>query len=268
MKHSTACIPIHGSKSVLEAAHEIADFSSDTIQVVSASEKELPVDAAPVRFAVLMKDRALSNSWGINVENTGDAYIYCRDNMKGQKVSLHRSGKQHISLDASIARLPQFAGATRFMNQWSEPEFEDHAVATFYLLFPNWGVRLGADQIRKTENTWRKNELLIIGHEKDMTVVAFYIVDNDRSMTYRGKGSCIALSRLPLRPGKILHVYAWREPDDGELLTKIQESAFPHAAQTFARTNVREGSYCMSVTGERGETHYMVTFPVIYSPPD
>ena len=49
---------------------------------------ELPLRATPLQFAVTKKDGFVSNSWGVRVEKKGDAYVYCRDAMKDQKVSL------------------------------------------------------------------------------------------------------------------------------------------------------------------------------------
>ena len=254
---------------VLELARTGADFSSHTMQVVSASKEEdleLPIEHSPVNFAILMEDGTVSNTWGINVEDTGDAYIYCRDNLRGQKISLHRSGKQHIAFDSSITRLPHFAG-DRYLSKWDEPKFEDQAIASVCLLFPTWGVRLGVEEVRHSHAKWRKNELFIIGHREDMTVVSFYIVDEGRTMKYRGSNSHISLCRLSLKPGKILHAFAWTEPE-GNLRALIEEKALGQAASTLASQNAEEGSYCMSVGRERGKTHYLVTFPVSYRPTD
>ena len=52
---------------------------------------ELPLRTKQIRFAVQWKNGLTSNAWAVCVENTGDAYIYCRDNIKEQKVSLHDS---------------------------------------------------------------------------------------------------------------------------------------------------------------------------------
>ena len=254
---------------VLDLARTGADFSSLTMQVVSASKEEdleLPIEHSPVNFAILMEDGTVSNTWGIKVEDTGDAYIYCRDNLRGQKISLHRSGKQHIAFDSSITKLPHFAG-DRYLSKWDEPKFEDQAVASVCLLFPTWGVRLGVEQVRHFHAKWRKNELFIVGHREHMTVVSFYVVDERTTMRYRGSNPYISLCRLSLNPGKILHAFAWKEPE-GDLPALIEERAFGHAASTFASQNAEEGSYCMSVGGERGKTHYLVTFPVSYTPPN
>ena len=256
---------------LIRAITKQANFSSDLIQVILASSEKdlkLPLERTPARFAVLKKDGSVSNTWGVNIENSGDAYIYCRDNMKGQKISLHRSGKQHISFDESVTKLPHFSGS-RFMNQWQEPEFEDNAVPTFCLLFPNWGIELTRKQVTDAESKWKKNELFIIGHEKEMTVVSFYVVDEGRKMVYRGDRSVISLCRVPLKPGKILHVFAERQRE-GDLRALIEEKAFPHAGAFLSNQKLQKGSYCLAVTGQRGEhreTHYMVTFSVDYTPP-
>ena len=239
------------------------------MQVISTSKErdlELPIERSPVNFAVLMRDGTVSNTWGVKVEDTGDAYIYCRDNLKGQKISLHRSGKQHIAFDRSITDLPDFVG-DRYMSKWDEPKFEGRAIASVCLVFPVWGVRLGVEEVRRFNAKWRKNELFIIGHREDMTVVSFFVVDEGATMTYRGSSPYIALCRLPLRPGKMLHAFAWREPERG-LRTLIEQKVFGHAASEFANRNAESGSYCMSVGGQRDKTHYLVTFPVRYNPPN
>ena len=158
---------------------EKTDFSSDRIQAISVTDVALPLERSPVRFAVLMKNGFVSNSWRIFIEKPGDAYIVCRDSFNGQKISLHCSGKQHIAFDKSVTKLPNFSGS-RFMNQWREPKFDNHAISTFDLFFPNWGIGLTPKQISESESKWKKNELFIIGHEKDMTVISFYIVDKNR----------------------------------------------------------------------------------------
>ena len=251
--------------SLIESMCERVDFSSDRIQVMSVTDVTLPLERSPVRVAVLMKNGSVSNSWRIFVAKSGDAYIACRDNLRGQKVSLHCSGKQHIAFDKSVTELPDFSGS-RFMNQWREPRFHNHAVPTFDLLFPNWGIGLTPKQILQSESKWKKNELLIIGHEKDMTVISFYIVDDNRKMIYRGPKSVIPLCKLTLRPSKTLHVFALRQSETN-LRDLIQEKVFPHVVANFGNRALQRGSYTMSVTGERGATRYMVTFPVDYTPP-
>ena len=63
----------------------------------------LPLRTECIRFAVERRNGLTSNAWGVRVEKTGDAYIYCRDTLKDQKVSLHASGKQHISVSKEAA---------------------------------------------------------------------------------------------------------------------------------------------------------------------
>ena len=254
---------------LIERLSSEADFSSNLVKVYSVSSEkdyDLPRTRAPVRFAVLMKDGGVSNSWGVSVRDTGDAYIFCRDSMRGQKVSLHCSGKQHVSFDESVTKLPNFSGS-RFMNQWREPEFEDHAIPTFAILFPNWGTRLGDAVVSASETKWKKNELFIVGHETEVTAVSFYIVDEHRRMVYRGDRSVIRLCKLPLRLGKTLHVFAERQLE-GDLVPLIREKAFPSAAASFAAQGAHSGLYRMCVTGERGETRWMVPFSVDYKSPE
>jgi hypothetical protein len=247
-----------------------ANFESKLVQVVSTTSERnlvLPLERAPIRFAVLMQSGRVSNTWKIEVNRLGDTYIFCRDNLQGQKVSLHCSGKQHIAFDPSIGQLPN-SPKSRFMNQWQEPEFEDHAIPTFALLFPRWGVGLGRTGISTSEELWKKNELYVIGHKTEMTVVTFYIVDSNRNMVHHGPKSVIQLCKLPLRPGKTLHVFAERQAE-GNLLELMRDTVFPHAGAVFAEGGAESGSYCMCATGVlgNGKTNYMVTFSVDYKAP-
>ena len=159
----------------------------------------LPSRESPIHFAVQQENRLTSNAWGVHVENTGDAYVYCRHNLKGQKISLHRSGKQHISLDESF--VSQMGSSDRFMNQWREPHYTQETIATFRLLFPAWGVGLSEEQRRTAKSAWNKNDLLIYGHDEFMTVVSFVIADD--GVTIRKKKGSYAscpIGILPLSP--------------------------------------------------------------------
>ena len=78
---------------------------------------DLPITESPIRFAVCYRNGCTSNSWKVETRpQIGDAYVFCRDNMQAQHVSLHASGKRHITLDP---RAPS-AGNLRekqFLNQ-------------------------------------------------------------------------------------------------------------------------------------------------------
>ena len=78
-------------------------MSNDEMTLLKRNGLELPLRTYPIRFAVKRRGGFTSNSWGVRVERKGDAYIYCRDSMKDQKVSLHASGKQHISFNENAA---------------------------------------------------------------------------------------------------------------------------------------------------------------------
>ena len=187
------------------------------------NEIYLPKGKSPIHFAVQMTNGRTSNAWGVRVENTGDAYIYCRDNMKGQKVSLHASGKQHISFDKNVPGMERLTG-DRFMNQWQEPVYEREAIATFRLLFPSWGIGLNAEQRATSRSTWDKNHILVEGHDELLTVVSFVIIDDDRELK-RPEGSppMSLLGVLQLRRGKKLYVVAGWQPE-GNLRTIVERA--------------------------------------------
>ena len=160
---------------------------------------------APINFSVLSSDGRQSNRWGVKVNKKGDAYVYCRDTPNAEKVSLHASGRQHISISAE--RAVQVGSGTRFGNVWREPEFDSEAIPTFSLVFPPWGVG-----VRPEARSVTKDELMIVGHKEMTVVVAFFVVDSGRRM--QGHIPHFVLGSIPLRPGKTLHVIAWKEQDE------------------------------------------------------
>ena len=237
-------------------------YDSDLMQVVSVSCKNqdlvLPLTKGPVNFAVARSDGKLSNRWGAYVGSKGDAYVYCRDNPNAEKVSLHASGRQHISLTGEFA---QGAGVEdRFGNVWSEPEFATEAVATFSLLFPTWGVGLDTAAALKAS---KKDQLLIVGHKEKMVVVAFFVVDTDRET--QGSFPHIVLGRLLLRERKILHIVAFKEPQDG--LRRLVEKTLPEIAQTLTNHEIADTDLTLNLQGYRQpNSAYMVSLPVRYTP--
>lgn len=175
---------------------------------------ELPLRAGPIRFAVLRKGGITSNSWGVRVERTGDAYIYSRDGMNDQKVSLHASGKQHISLNTSGRTVKSLASG-RFMNQWREPQHTTKAVPTLRLLFPYWGLGSTEPQRGSASRAWEKNNVLIPGHDEMVTVVSFVIVDDGQRLRKEdGSPPSVPFGVLRLGPRrKSLYVIASYEPE-------------------------------------------------------
>ena len=118
------------------------------------------------------------NPWGVNINKKGDAYVYCRDIPGAEKVSLHTSGRQHISISEEWAA--RIGAENRFGPVWTQPQFDKEAIATFSLVFPPWGVG-----IRPQGKKRSKDELLIVGHSTKVVVVCFFIVDSSRSMQSR-----------------------------------------------------------------------------------
>ena len=92
-------------------------FDSDTMQVlaVSGTEKvfDFPLREGPIRFSVVRCDGKVSNRWGVGLSGKGDAYIYCRDVPDAEKVSLHASGRQHISITPQNRRTRGRGGSIR-----------------------------------------------------------------------------------------------------------------------------------------------------------
>ena len=146
------------------------------------------------------------------------------------------------------------------MNEWTEPEIEQEAIATFSLIFPPWGVGRHYESEKLT-----KDELLIIGHKEKLVVVYFFIVESAKKM--QGHLPHIVLGELQLRPGKTLHIIAWKEPENN-LMERIQ-SAIPQVSLGLSKQELEEGDYTLNLHGYRGlNSAYMLSVPVHYTPLD
>ncbi len=193
---------------ILAVLGEIS-FEGDPVQVLSlrpkGTEVDFPLAEGPINFSV-MSDGGLSVRWGVKTGPRGDAYIYNRDVANAEKVSLHASGAQHIAItDETAIRV---GASSRFGPGWAEPVFDRRAVPTFSILFPPWGIT-----DRRPENlARRKGELLIVGHREKVVVVGFFITSS--SSILQVDAPHFVLGKLALRPGKSLHVVAWKEPEN------------------------------------------------------
>ena len=226
----------------------------------------LPCKESPIRFAVQQRNGLTSNAWGVKVEDTGDAYIYCRDSLQGQKISLHASGKQHIAFPESMRA--KINMPTRFMNQWNEPRYEKEAIATLKLLFPSgWSIGLNEDQRANSQSIWAKNDIWINGHDELMTVVSFVIVD-DGVMIRQKEGSYPIgiIGDLRLRSGKRLCVIAGWEPEGDWKATA--EDALGHIdASRFTAEEDRGQDIVICLTGNYSpDSAFMVVVPVELGP--
>ena len=230
---------------------------------------ELPLRAQPIRFAVEWRNGLTSNAWGVYVEKKRekdvDAYISCRDHMKGQKVSLHASGKQHISFPKDFPGMG-FSTGDRFMNQWREPQYTQNAIATFRLLFPPWGLRLNDEQRRKFQTVWDKNDVWVPGDDKSMAVVSFVIVnDSKRLRKAEGSPPSAPLGVLKLRPGKRLVVIAGYEPEGN--WRETVENALKKIDSTTDPTQLEGDDLTICLTGDTvANSVFMLPLSVRYNP--
>ena len=196
---------------------------AEQMKLWKRDDLELPLRMAPIRFAVTGMASQTSNSWGVYLSKTGDAYIRCRDAMTDQKVSLHASGKQHIRVGDGALRKASLSG-DGFMNQWWEPQHGKKAVPTLRLLFPPWGLNLDARQRAMVQDKWYKNDILIPAHAEMVTVVSFVILDDStRLRKEEGSPPSAPLGALKLGTGKSLFVIAGYEPE-GDLRAKAEDA--------------------------------------------
>ena len=64
---------------------------------IAALMRQISFENDLINFAVLHQD-GLSHQCGVKVNPKGDAYIYNRDIKHGEKVSLHTTGRQHVTM--------------------------------------------------------------------------------------------------------------------------------------------------------------------------
>lgn len=227
-----------------------------------SKEAQVPTKLNPIRFAVLYRNGRTSNAWGVRVKNTGDGYIYCRDNMKGQEVSLHASGKQHISIDPN-SRSTANLTKKQFMNQWYQP---DEGTATFRLVFPPWGIQLNEEQRDKFRSTWNENDIFIEGHHEFLTVVSFYIVNERARYQRKNKFPGFLLGELPLKIGTKLAITAEWEPEE-RFRVNIENALRQSPPEKNMIEHHLGQAIAACVTGNCGAPNsvFMVNFPIIYS---
>ena len=226
-------------------------FEEDIVRVLSllpeGTEIDFPLTEAPINFSVL-SDAGLSIRWGVSIGRKGDAYIYNRDVTDAEKVSLHASGNQHIAItDETAVRV---GASSRFGPRWTEPAFDRGAVPTFSILFPPWGV-----SDRRPENLARgKGELLIVGHREKVVVVGFLILDSEKDLQVDVPH--FVLGKLALRPGKSLHVVAWKEAENN--LRALRRAGFRQAPSPLSET----GDLVVDFLGFRApNSAFMVAVP-------
>ena len=243
----------------------MSETNEHQLDISTRNGAELPLRTAPIRFAVMRSGGLTSNSWGVKVEPKGDAYVYCRDDMKDQKVSLHASGKQHVSFNKNARNLIPYAG-DRFLNRWSEPQHTKKAVPTLRLLFPSWGLSLNAEQ-RNARGNWDRNNVEIPGHHEMVTVVSFVIVDDGtRLRKAEGSPPSQPFGVLRLRAGKSLFVIAGYEPER-DLRTKVHE-ALKKIASTVDPNLLKGEELTICLTGRTAKNSvFMLPLACRYTPP-
>ena len=177
------------------------------------TDLQLPLRKSPIKFAVNMSDGRTSNAWRVWTEDSG-AYICCRDNFKEIKISLHRSGRQHIAFrqETGIEMTP----GSRFWNRWHEPPQQGPATPSFKLVFPSWGVRLTEADRSKTKairRKWDDNQILLEGDDEILVTVSLLILDHLTTFQFVGDYPSALIGVLPLSGAKSLFVVASKEPE-------------------------------------------------------
>ena len=164
--------------------------------------RTLPIRHGPVRLAVVGNGGRSSNSWKVWPEKNGEIYLSIREKNPGFKVSLHKSGKQHIKM------------ASQYWGQWHEPDiYAGPMVATSAkLVFPTWGMRKNDKLSEQEREAWKGNEIEIDAPAEGKLLAVAVVV--------RAKGQA-----LKQEGGKSETLALWRRPDGKEAHLIVSEEA-------------------------------------------
>ena len=164
--------------------------------------RTLPIRYGPVRFAVVGNGGRRSNSWKIWPEKNGEIYVAIRETNPGFKVSLHKSGKQHIKM------------ASEYWGQWREPDiYAGPMVATSAkLVFPTWGMREDDKLSEQEREAWKGNEIEFDAPAEGKLLAVAVVV--------RAQGQA-----LKQEGGKSETLALWRRPDGKEAHLVVSEEA-------------------------------------------
>jgi len=185
--------------------------------------------------------------------------------MKEIKISLHRSGKQHIAFRQETGI--ETTSGSRFWNQWHEPPQQSPVIPSFKLMFPSWGARLTEADRRKARKRWDDNQILLEGDDELMVVVSFVIMDPSRNLTYDGKHPHVPIGVLPVGDGKNLFVVADKGPEGRfravveRARSKIARDPKVIPSMLAHQAEGRTATVCLTGDNPEGGA-YMVVVPV------
>ena len=165
--------------------------------------RTLPIRQGPVRLAVVGGRGEKSNSWKIWMENDGEIYFSIREKTPGFKVSLHKSGKQHIKM------------GNEYWGQWHEPDiYAGPMVATSAkLVFPAWGMREDGKMSEGEKETWRGNEIEIDAPSQGKLITLSVVIRTEGQDLKQEDGRSETLAIWRRQDGKEAHVIVSEEAE-------------------------------------------------------
>ena len=165
--------------------------------------RTLPVRQGPVRLAVVGERGEKSNSWKIWMENNGEIYFSIREKNPGFKVSLHKSGKQHIKM------------GSEYWGQWHEPDlYAGPMVATSAkLVFPAWGMREEEKMGEEEEEIWKRNEIEIDAPKEGRLIAVNVFIRTEGQSLKQEDGRSETLAVWRREDGKEAHLIVSEESE-------------------------------------------------------
>ena len=237
--------------------------------LVKLEGPDLPTTEFPLRMSILKRANLASNSWKVEINRKGDAYIFTRDGKKWQtKASLHVSREQHIRTVSHDKQnnIP--------MDTWQEPHDGGRAVPTLRLLFPSWGYfrEVEPEKIMPKKKRGGGSNILIEGHDKLLTVVSFIVMDEGKSLRPTPNSfSWLHSATHKLRPGKSLFVVASYEPEgyyreEAEVALQKMRAMLFHS-ETYKKLPKEASNATVFLQGQSGENcHFILPLSVRYTP--
>ena len=218
---------------------------------VNPPETSVPLTRGPFRFAIATPAGPSTNSWRTWVRGS-NAYVACRDNFQGFKVSLHASAIWRLGFSDRFAQtrpdiIPR--GQDRVLKKWRpDPDLSKGAVIAFQIMALDEALYLNRDQ----RATWHSNIIFVEPPVETSSVatVSVVVAHGDQPVVFSNVRQDATLGVLPLGKDRTLQVVATYEKV-GDMRRLIAEALTQAAVQNRTRGMPADGGVLL-IHGERG----------------
>jgi hypothetical protein len=194
---------------------------------VDPPDRTLPIRGQEVRFSVGFPTAMSTNSWKVEVRKH-DVYVYCRDNFREIKVSLHASGNWRLGFTATaIAKNPHILspGQDRAWTKW-RPQLEDRdSIIAFQLVVPHESLYLEPER----RSGWPK-DIVFVEPPRDpckIAVISVVVAKTMQPLGFDINTHGFVLGIIPFRESwsiQVVVIHENREPFAKVLNPSLQQA--------------------------------------------